>query len=217
MVTNIDVTRILPHPENSNRMDAETLTKLRRHVERTGRYEPLIVRPHPAQPEHFQLINGHHRLQVLKALGHNNATCIVWDVSDEQARLYLATLNSLSGEDIPERRALLIGSLLESHDLEELLSLLPEDKDQLAELERLAKVEEADMAPALRHNREDTPTVILEFFLNMEGAKKVNLALELIFQRFPETAARSDALIQLANSYLEARSPIGGMCAHCRS
>ncbi|NIM06759.1 MAG: ParB N-terminal domain-containing protein, partial [Armatimonadetes bacterium] len=66
MVTEIDISRILPHPENSNWMDVETLSKLRRHIEGTGRYEPLIVRQHPAEKDKFQVINGHHRLQVLK-------------------------------------------------------------------------------------------------------------------------------------------------------
>ena len=33
------------HPENANRMSADRLEKLKGHIERTGRYEPLIVRP----------------------------------------------------------------------------------------------------------------------------------------------------------------------------
>ena len=93
MVTEVEISRLLPHPENSNRMDVETLSKLRRHIESTGRYEPLVVRPHPTEDGRFQVINGHHRLQVLKALGHTKARCVIWEVDDDQARLYLATLN----------------------------------------------------------------------------------------------------------------------------
>lgn len=37
-----------PHPENSNRMPDRLLAKLRQHIERTGLYEPLVVRPLPA-------------------------------------------------------------------------------------------------------------------------------------------------------------------------
>ena len=207
MVKDIDIALIRPHPENSNRMDAETLTKLRRHIERTGRYEPLVVRPHPTQPDHFQLINGHHRLRVLKAIGHTSAKCVVWDVNDEQARLYLATLNRLSGEDVPERRALLVGSLLESFNLDELAGLLPEDRDQLVELERLAKVEPDDLLPAPQEGDEGTPRIILEFFLEQDRAKEVNLALDLIAHRCPSMACRSDALVELARCYLAANAP----------
>jgi hypothetical protein len=39
---------LVEHPENSNFMNAEIARKLRRHIERTGRYEPLTVQPHPS-------------------------------------------------------------------------------------------------------------------------------------------------------------------------
>lgn len=94
-------------------MPAHVLRKLRSHLGRSGRYEPLVVRPHPELPGRFQLLNGHHRLRVLKELGHNSVRCLVWDVDDDQARLYLATLNRLAGHDIPERRATLIENLLD--------------------------------------------------------------------------------------------------------
>ena len=44
MLQDIPIDLLAPHPENSNFMDAETLRKLRKHIERTGRYEPLTVR-----------------------------------------------------------------------------------------------------------------------------------------------------------------------------
>jgi hypothetical protein len=34
-----------PHPENSNRMPPRLLEKLKAHIQRTGLYEPLVVRP----------------------------------------------------------------------------------------------------------------------------------------------------------------------------
>ena len=106
---------LLEHPENSNFMNAETAQKLRRHIERTGRYEPLTVRPHPFEEGKFQVINGHNRLRVLRALNYQIAHCVVWDLDDDQTRLYLATLNRLSGSDIPERRAVLLENLLDTY------------------------------------------------------------------------------------------------------
>jgi ParB/RepB/Spo0J family partition protein len=207
MVREIDISSILPHPENSNRMDAETLSKLRRHIENTDRYEPIIVRPHPAEEGKFQVINGHHRLHVLKALGQANAKCVVWEVDDVQTRLYLATLNRLSGEDTPERRALLVGSLLESFELDDLTDLLPESHDQLAELERLARVDFAELVPQPTVEAEGGPLVILEFFLNQDRAAEVNLALDVISHRNPELDGRSQALTYLARNYLSVNEP----------
>lgn len=207
MIKEIDISRILPHPENSNRMDSETLSKLRRHIEGAGRYEPITVRPHPAERDKFQVINGQHRLQVLKALGQTTAKCVIWEVDDDQTRLYLATLNRLSGEDVPERRVLLIGSLLESFEVNNLADLLPESHDQLAELERLARIDPDELVSRPADETEGRPQVILEFFLNWDSAREVNLVLDIIAHRHPDLGGRSDALTHLARSYLSANGP----------
>ncbi len=48
----IPLDRLEPHPENANRMPPRLLEKLKAHIARTGRYEPLVVRPLPrAAPE----------------------------------------------------------------------------------------------------------------------------------------------------------------------
>ena len=41
----IPLDRLVPHPENSNRMPPRLLEKLKGHIQRTGLYEPLVVRP----------------------------------------------------------------------------------------------------------------------------------------------------------------------------
>jgi ParB-like chromosome segregation protein Spo0J len=43
-------------------MPAEMLRKLRRNIERMGRYEPLTVRPHPWGEGKYQVIIGHNRI-----------------------------------------------------------------------------------------------------------------------------------------------------------
>ncbi|MBE3071108.1 MAG: ParB N-terminal domain-containing protein, partial [Planctomycetes bacterium] len=139
---------LLPHPENSNRMPPRLLEKLKGHIQRTGRYEPLVVRPlrigevaggagdqnesracpttagqasratepdgvPPPTPHsalstphcRYQILNGHHRAQALRELGHTHARCDVWEVDDAEARLLLATLNRLEGRDDPGLRA----------------------------------------------------------------------------------------------------------------
>ena len=88
-IQEIPIGLLLEHTENSNFMSAETARKLRRHIERTGRYEPLIVRPHPSEEGKFQVINGHNRLRVLRTLNYEIANCVAWDLDDDQTRLYL--------------------------------------------------------------------------------------------------------------------------------
>ena len=77
VLQDIPIDCLMPHPENSNLMTAEMLRKLRRHVERTGRYEPLTVRPHPNAEGKYEILNGHNRLRVLRAIGRDSARCVV--------------------------------------------------------------------------------------------------------------------------------------------
>jgi ParB-like chromosome segregation protein Spo0J len=192
-------------------MSAETLRKLRRHIERTGRYEPLTVRPHPHDQGKFEVLNGHNRLRVLRAIGHKSARCVVWNVDDEQARLYLATLNRLAGSEIPERRAMLLESLLATSDIEELSQLLPDDKRQLEELERLSRLEPEEIVPPNQTGRDGSFTpVILEFLLDEAEANEVNLALDVVKRSGDEEPSRSRALLQLARYYLGQCQPAGG-------
>ena len=99
-----------PHPENANRMLPGLLEKLKSHIRRTGRYEPLVVRPmgraqakaqcggendrpqsgrlerRAPSESRYQILNGHHRAEVLKALGHTRARCDVCGTSTTRRR-----------------------------------------------------------------------------------------------------------------------------------
>ncbi len=190
------------HPENSNFMDAETLKKLRRHIEQTGRYEPLTIRPHPSEEGRFQIINGHNRLRVLRALNYQTARCVVWNLDDDQTRLYLATLNRLAGGDVPERRAALLEGLLATFAIDELSTLLPDDRGQLEELERLSRIELDELAGPGTAEGNSQVSVILSFMLEESEAKQVNLALDVILKAADERLSRGQALVHLAHFYL---------------
>jgi len=208
VLRDIPITCLTPHPENSNRMSAEMLRKLRRHIERTGKYEPLTVRPHPSADGKYEILNGHNRLRVLRALGHKSARCVIWDVDDDQARLYLATLNCLAGTDIPERRVALLESLLGAFDVAELSALLPDDRRQLEELERLSHLGPEDLVAASALGKhEPRVSVILDFVLEEAEAKEVNLALDMIRASEEEDISGSQALVRLARFYLARCTP----------
>lgn len=202
MYRDIPLPILMPHPENSNFMDAETTKKLRRHIERTGRYEPLTVRPHPSEEGKFQVINGHNRLRVLRTLNYQTAHCVVWNLDDDQTRLYLATFNRLSGSDVPERRAALLENLLTSFDINELTALLPDGRKQIEALKRLSRIELDEITSRTTTEERFAVPVILDFLLEESEAKEVNLALDLILNREKKEIFRSQALLCLARFYL---------------
>ncbi len=135
-----------PHPLNSNVMPDDLREKLRAHIKRTGRYPYVIVRPHPGDPGRFQVLDGHHRLAILRELGHTEARCDVWDVDDREAKLLLATLNRSQGQDLPIKRAQLIHDLLGEMSLDDLAGLLPETDKQLEELHALLEFPAEEIA-----------------------------------------------------------------------
>jgi ParB-like chromosome segregation protein Spo0J len=180
------------HPENANRMAPDRLEKLKGHIERTGRYEALIVRPtrnaecgtrnkrqnskNGQRGARYQILNGHHRARVLRELGHRRARCDVWTVGDEEARVLLATLNRLQGRDDPQARAALVARLAEGRSEEDLAGLLPEATEAV---ERLVRLAEPPPAPASPEALEPLPEA-LTFFLSEEQHALVLEALRAI-------------------------------------
>jgi hypothetical protein len=203
MVRQIALSDLVPHPLNSNRMDVDTFTKLQRHIARCGRYEPLTVRPHPIQPGKFEVVNGHHRLKALHSLGHNTANCNVWELDDDQTHLYLATLNRLSGNDVPERRVILLDELVKHHDPAELAGLLPDPEEFLRAILQFDGTDIAsaeDEAPSL--DQADLPHIVT-FMLSDAHAMEVNMAIDMTINRAPSPMTRGEALAAVARFYLK--------------
>jgi len=217
-----------PHPENANRMSADRLEKLKGHIVRTGRYEPIVVRPIPVRSAEcgpkgsfegtgrvrskrqngensarYQILNGHHRARVLRELGHTRARCDVWDVDDDEARMLLATLNRLEGRDDPKARARLVAHLATGRSAEDLARLLPEPPDAV---ERLLRLAEPPPEPAPPDSLAPLPQALI-FFLSEEQEAVVREALGAVAEgRAAEGAARlgrAERLERLALWYLE--------------
>ena len=220
-----------PHPENSNRMPQRLMEKLKAHIQRTGLYEPLVVRPiqsgvrseecgvtgnsngrtakqgadecaSSAPRFRHQILNGHHRAEVLRELGHTHARCDVWEVDDAEALLLLATLNRLEGRDDPSARAQLVAHLADGRPAEDLARLLPEPPDAVERLLALAKPPPAPL-PA---QEAEVPARPMTFFLTDEQHDVVSEALREAAAPATPKRSRAEALERLALWYLEARN-----------
>jgi ParB-like chromosome segregation protein Spo0J len=194
--------KLVAHPDNPNRQSKVNFAKLLRNIERTGRYEPLVVRPCPNKPGFYQIINGHHRCQALAKLGHEAADCIVWNIDDEQTDILLATLNRLGGSDQLGKKLKLLKRLKKKLDTGELARLIPHTKKQIERLTNLklpsapAKIDTASFA---------NPVV---FFLNDKQQQIVDEALSLAARNGKEKtkAARyAAALTHMAESFVASR------------
>ncbi len=150
----VPLERLVSHPLNANEMAPDRQAKLRNNIRRTGNYPPVIVRPHPQHADCYEILDGHHRVEVLRDLGHAVACCQVWDVDDREAKILLATLNRLQGEDVPIRRAELLDSLLHDIRVDDLALIIPEDLPDISSTLELLRFPIDDLEQRLRAEEE---------------------------------------------------------------
>ena len=197
-IQSIELSRLIPHPGNPNRMSKARFAKLLGNVERTGRYEPLVVRPCPGKPDCFQIINGHHRHEALRRLGYKAADAVVWDIDDEQTDILLATLNRLGGSDILDKKIALLKRLNKRMKSCELAKLLPQTAGQI---ERLTNLKMPSRPAEPTASRFANPLV---FFVNDKQQQVIENALSLAQEPGTETtkaAKRAAALTCIARYF----------------
>jgi ParB-like chromosome segregation protein Spo0J len=201
---------LMAHPLNSNVMPDDLREKLKAHIKRTGRYPFVVVRPHPEEAGKFQVLDGHHRVQVLRDLGHTEARCDIWEVNDREAKLLLATLNRLQGQDLPIRRAALLHELLGEMNLEDLAGLLPESDKQIEELHALLEFPAEEVAALLEAEGEEAEKVlprVISFVVTPEQEQLIEQAVERASDGTPGRDRKARGLANLAARFLEGAQP----------
>lgn len=205
-VRSIAMEKLIAHPDNPNRMSKVNFSKLVSNIERSGRYEPLTVRPNPGKAGYFQIINGCHRCQALAKLGKKNAECIVWDIDDEQTDILLATLNRLSGKDELGKKLKLLNRLTKRTEAAALSKLLPQTAKQI---ERLVNLKIPSVPAEMIGKYLLNPMV---FFVDDEQRKIIEGALSAVEGTQEENveaayvktkgAKRAAALVYIADYFL---------------
>jgi ParB-like chromosome segregation protein Spo0J len=199
-IRKIDLAQLNFHPDNPNKQSKVTFARLVRNIKRTGRYEPLLVRPCPQEAGRFQIINGEHRYQALAALGYEAADCIVWDVDDEQTDILLATLNRLGGSDVLDKKIKLLKRLNKSVATADMAKLIPQNAKQL---ERLANLKRP-VAPANLNLKSFVNPLF--FFVNGTQQRQIERALSLVREPqgdMTKAAKRAAALTHIADYFVE--------------
>jgi ParB family chromosome partitioning protein len=198
-VQTIDLDKLIAHPDNPNRMSSATFRKLVRNIGRTGRYEPIVVRPHPIRDGYFQIINGHHRCQALARLGYEAGDCVVWDIDDAEAEILLATLNRLCGTDELGKKLGLLRRLSKRMESRELARLVPQTAKQI---ERLVNLK----MPSMPAEAKDFYNPMVFFVNNAQGEviEKALSSAQAAGEEKTRAAKRAAALVRIAREYLSA-------------
>ncbi|MBX9457658.1 MAG: plasmid partitioning protein RepB [Rhizobium sp.] len=186
--------------------DDETFLALVESIRDSGQHAPILVRPHPDRPEHFQVAYGHRRLRAARRLGQP-VKALVRSLSDDE--LVLA-----QGKENAERRNL---SFIERALFAKALSDRGFDRKivgealavQKSELSRLLQVAEAvperfirAIGPAPKAGRERWMALGQQF---ANGAALIKAEDETGSERF--TTATSDDRFRLLFDRLSRRQP----------
>lgn len=204
-IKSICLDELIGHPGNPNKMSDANFRKLVRNIERSGRYEPIVVRPHPEREGVFQIINGHHRCKALAKLGYESADCVIWDVDDEQTDILLATLNRLGGLDELSRKVKLLKKLSEKMQAGELSKLVPHTARQL---ERLMRLKRPSEPIKIKASSFASPLV---FFLTDEQKNIVEKALSLAQSdkgKKNRAAKKAEGLVNVSQHYIKNSSAL---------
>lgn len=199
-IESIPLDKLVAHPDNPNEMSKVNFAKLVRNIERTGRYEPLVVRPTPKRSGFFQIINGHHRRRALAKLGYERADVVVWEIDDGQTDILLATLNRLGGADELGKKLRLLERLNKRVKAAELAKLLPLKQNQI---ERLVNLKKVTLPVKVGERGFATPLV---FFVNDRQQKIIEEAiLSAAGAEVEETGAarKAAALTHIAEYFLD--------------
>jgi ParB/RepB/Spo0J family partition protein len=191
--------KLKPHPDNPNRMSRGDFAKLVRNIKRTGRYEPIVVRPHPNERGCFQIINGHHRCRALEQLDHTTAQVVVWNVDDEQTDLLLLSLNRLHGRDLLEKKLAVLRRLSGRMASRDLARLVPQTRGQL---ERLIGLKPLSRTLTRQAEAFAVPVV---FFVSKDQQQAIEDALSLADgaeTTATRSARRAAALTRIADDFV---------------
>ncbi len=196
----IPLERLVPHPDNANRMSRANFAKLVRNIERTGYYEPLVVRRHPDRRGCFEIINGLHRCEALRKLGRDAAQAVVWKVNDEQTDILLATLNRLGGRDLLEKKLTVLRRLCQTIRIHDLAKLIGQTQGQL---QRLMSQNLKPTTPTAKPSAYAIPLV---FYVSTDQQRLIEEALASANVCSSETtraAKRAAALSDLAKCFAD--------------
>ncbi len=202
----VPIENLIENPNSPSRMSKPTFAKLVRNIERTGLYEPVIVRhvgwasahavkamSNERQATKYEIINGHARVKALKQLGYKNVDVCIWDAGDMQADILSITLNRLSGTDILEKKLALLNRLSNQSDAKQLSELLPFTSGQIERYRNL----KLPSKPAKQDSDSFAEPVV--FFVNKEQKQIIEQAIQ---KTASSCKTKSQAITQIAEAFI---------------
>ena len=141
----VPIERIRPNPDQPRRaFDDRELQDLAASIREKGVIQPLILRVHPADDGHYQIVAGERRWRAAQMAGVHELPAVVRDLSDTEV-LELAIIENIQRADLnPLEEAQGYRQLMErfGHTQERLAEALGKSRSHIANLLRLLTLPE---------------------------------------------------------------------------
>lgn len=99
-ITTLAIELLEPGPfQPRGPIDAKSLTELADSIRARGVLQPLLARPHPATPGHYQIIAGERRWRAAQTAGLHEVPVLVRDLRDSDA-MAAALVENLQRQDL---------------------------------------------------------------------------------------------------------------------
>jgi ParB family chromosome partitioning protein len=140
LVEVLPIARIKPHPGQPRRFfDNDALDELAASIKQRGVIQPVIVRPAPDKPGHYQLVAGERRWRAAQRARLHEIPALVREL-DERDTLTLALIENIQREDLtPIEEARAYRNLMEQDDLNHnaLAQMVDKSRSHVANMIRL--------------------------------------------------------------------------------
>ncbi|MBB6260802.1 ParB family chromosome partitioning protein [Paenochrobactrum gallinarii] len=140
---NVPIEFITRNPRNPRRMFAEEdLADLAQSIREHGVVQPIVVRPAPNNPEHYELIAGERRWRASQRAGLTSIPVILRDVDDRIA-LEIAIIENVQRADLNSiEEALGYQQLIDNHEYTQadLAQVIGKSRSHVANTLRLLKL-----------------------------------------------------------------------------
>ncbi|AQS40737.1 MAG: Chromosome partitioning protein ParB [Candidatus Tokpelaia hoelldobleri] len=131
------------NPHNPRRSFAEeSLEELAQSIREHGLMQPVVVRPSPVNPQHYELIAGERRWRAAQRAGLTRIAVVIRDVDDRTA-LELAIIENVQRADLnPVEEALGYQQLIDDHSYTQvdLAQVIGKSRSHVANTLRLLKL-----------------------------------------------------------------------------
>ena len=173
--TRVPIERIRPNPNQPRRdFDERELQDLAASIREKGVIQPLILRPHPVEAGHYEIVAGERRWRAAQMAGVHELPAVVRDLTDTEV-LELAIIENIQRADLnPLEEAQGYRQLMDrfGHTQERLAEALGKSRSHIANLLRLLTL----------------PEPVLEML--RAGKLTAGHARALVTARHPEALAR---------------------------